>query len=265
MYILYKQDGSIIKTNLTDFIQKGNNNVNKIFLAIEGLNTDEWIPTGYFLLPNNEVVLITAEVAAGNINPEVTEEEIRGKIYAGYEIPILANVTVFEGKVEFSLGIRNLEEQVLFTYKTNITINPSTIVPDETTISVAQYEAILNYINSMLTSLDLDYVKKNPGAPIVTGTFADGIITITDEDIISIFETGGVFLFTYGNCWVFTPINAAMLDLTRYSPIRVSIPVIYNNLGEAKPGILRIEKIDGNIQIRIKDLYGAYQLNVYKL
>lgn len=144
MYILYKHDGSVKAVNLTDFIQKGNDGVNTIFLAIEGRENTDWSATVIFTLPDGTSVPIA---------PTIDTQTVLGTEYSGWKITIPAAVTLYEGIVTFSISVLNLENQVLFTYRNKLTINPSVVVPDTTTITYAQYQALLQYIQSVEQSL----------------------------------------------------------------------------------------------------------------
>ena len=139
MYILYNQDGSVKAVNLADFIQKGNDNVNSIFLAIEGRSNDSWSASVCFELPSGEKTFAT---------PISKSEEIKTKLYNGWEVKIGSAITIYEGLVNFSVSALNLQNQVLFTYRNKLTINPSIITPNVTTITYEQYENLLEYINS---------------------------------------------------------------------------------------------------------------------
>lgn len=139
MYIIYNADGSIKKINLTDYVQQGNNNVNTIFLAIEGKTNAEWEGTIYCLLPNSE--------EEGPITPTNATLEVGGVTYSGYNWSLAADVTAIEGLLVFSLQARTLGgQQVLFTYQGIIVINPSSAIPDLTKITVAQYEALRDLV-----------------------------------------------------------------------------------------------------------------------
>ena len=145
MYIIYNSDGSINKINLTDYIQKGNNNVNSIFIAIIGKTSDEWALSAYFTLPNGDI--------AGPIAGSVDTETIEDITYSGFSVSISAAITIYEGFVKFSLAASNLQSDVLFTYQTLLTINPSSAVPSTTAITLAQYQALLAYIQSVDSAL----------------------------------------------------------------------------------------------------------------
>ena len=158
MYIIYNADGSIKKINLTDYIQKGNNNVNSIFLAIEGKTNAEWEGTIYALLPDG-----TKE---GPITPTNDTETIDGVSYSGFVWSISANVTAFEGLVYFSLKATTLGGlNTLFTYLGKIVINPASAIPNETKINVAQYEALRDLVLQVLNdAATKDYVDETIAA-----------------------------------------------------------------------------------------------------
>lgn len=141
MYILYKQDGSVVKKNLTDYIQKGNNNVNSIFIAIENLDPSEWNATAVFELPNGDLSSET---------PTYDDDfEIDGETCEGWVVPITAAETIYEGILKLSLTVYDNEDDptTLFTTTVKLVINPSVIVPNETTITYAQYQSIMSLIN----------------------------------------------------------------------------------------------------------------------
>ena len=99
---------------------------------------------------------------------------------------------------------------------------------------------------------------------IEIGTFNNDIIEIGDDtDLYAMFMTGGMFMFTYGNCYAFCPVNSTNLNLS--TPIRVTIPVIYTAEGNANAGNLRIEKTTGGIIFRIQNVVNGFKLYVYKL
>ena len=143
MYILYNGDGSVKAIKLTDYIQKGNNNVNSIFLAIEGKTNSEWAATIVFILPDGSAIPIT---------PTTKTESIFGTTYSGWSVSIPSAVTIYEGQVIFSVTVLNLQSQILFTYRGKLTINPSAIIPDITSITYNQYQTLLQYILSILAT-----------------------------------------------------------------------------------------------------------------
>lgn len=85
-------------------------------------------------------------------------QEVEGEEKSGWLVSIPAAVTVYEGNVKFSVSILNLQGQTLFTYQGKLVINPAVIVPDTTTITYSQYEALLQYILQLRFDPSLDTV-----------------------------------------------------------------------------------------------------------
>ena len=152
MYIIYNEDGSIRKVNLTDFIQKGNDNVNSIFIGIKGRNNDSWACSVLFTLPSDDITTST---------PIISTKTIDGVTYHGWTLYIPASATIYEGNVGVSITIVNLQQQVLFTYKGKLVINPSTVVPDETTITYSQYQSLLQLVLQKPAALQTFIVFEN--------------------------------------------------------------------------------------------------------
>lgn len=157
MYIIYGEDGKVLKKNLTDYIQKGNNNVNEIFLAIEGKTNDEWTADVIFTLPNGDVATLA---------PSPTTKTIYGTEYSGWLLSIASSVTAYEGNVLMSIRCLDLNEDTLLTFQTGLVINPSVVVPNETTITYAQYQALLDLVNQKASAA----VYKH----FITATASDG-------------------------------------------------------------------------------------------
>lgn len=196
MYILYNQDGSINKSNLTDFIQQGNNNVNHIFLAVIGKDHTEWAATGYFELPNNDVEILTASESGENID---------GTYYKGWSVPISSNVTLYEGNVLFTINLLNTQSQVLNTYNGKLVINPAPIIPDSTTITVAQYEALLQYV--------LGATQNKAEVNNIIYVFSDS----TRPESFSNFTDGQIF-FNESNNKFYKLSNGALVEYTIFNP-----------------------------------------------
>lgn len=140
MFIIYNQDGSIKKTNFAEFIQRGNDGSNRIFVCIDGENIQNYTTYALFKLPDGEI--------GGPINGVQATRTIEGKSYTGYNIPITSAVTMFEGIVHMTLYVANPTTQaVLYTYPVVLTINDTNVTPpDLTQINLEQYQQLLNII-----------------------------------------------------------------------------------------------------------------------
>lgn len=210
MYIIFNSDGSIKHSNLTDFIQKGNDGVNSIFLALDGLDTSEWGASVYCTLPNDEV--------EGPITLTPQEDvQIGEETYDGYLFTIGAEITAYEGNVKFSLNVIDGYNHSLFTFRTTLTINPSSVIPDETKISVAQYNNLLQYIASAVGTPDL--LK-----PIFIGEATTTILSIIGEDdphtgskfVVDFADRNGLYIYIYGNCVNLIPVYGVN-NTTKYN------------------------------------------------
>lgn len=143
MYIIYNNDGSVYKVNLTDFIQKGNNNVNSVYIAVKGELNTSWSATAFCLLPSGDEVPLTLSLVD-------EPQTIDGEEYSCYLFTIPAAVTIYEGNVQLSIRLLDLNDNTLFTYQTTLVINPSAgQITDDTTIKLAQYNSLLQYIQSI--------------------------------------------------------------------------------------------------------------------
>jgi hypothetical protein len=159
MYIIYNQDGSVRETNFTEFINKGNNNVNKIYVEVLGRSYDSYGALAMFKLPNGEI--------AGPIEGELVEDyedviyydnnnEPVTKVFEGfgYLISLSQDVTAFAGIVKATIKVYNEEDdEILFTYPVNLTINDSAISPEDLTqANLSQYNNLKAYLDGQLAA-----------------------------------------------------------------------------------------------------------------
>ena len=192
MYIIYNSDGSIRKVNLTDYIQKGNNNVNTIFLAINGLTNSSWTCTALFTLPNDSVT---------SVSPVAEEKNIEGVTYSGWTLSIPASATVYEGKVGLSISVTNLQQQTLFTYEYMLVINPSSVVPNETTITYAQYQSLLQLVLQKPSLVQTIAV-----VPDITDDLFN-VEALDEGQIIYSKEQENFYIYTGGELSVYAPLD----------------------------------------------------------
>lgn len=120
MHIIYKADGSVKSERITDFIQRGNNNVNSIFVAVEDRPNTDWGATVYFELPSGDI----EQVVLDSADP-TTIDEVE---YKGWDLVIPEEATLYYGIVNFSIALKNLSNQTLVTIAKQLTVNPSTKV-----------------------------------------------------------------------------------------------------------------------------------------
>lgn len=140
MFIIYNKDGSIKTKNFAEFIQKGNNFANFIFVGIDGLDLTDYTCYATFELPTEELGGPVAGVPIVEFSEELP--------YSGYNIPVTAEMTQYEGQVKLSLHIENSQGAEMYTYPVILVINDATSAPDQTKITLSQYQALLNLVNS---------------------------------------------------------------------------------------------------------------------
>lgn len=151
MYLIYNNDGSFLTKILGESIQQGNNGVNQIFVAIvdedgNSWSTSDWTCVANFTLPDDTITQLS-----GVATSSVTVGE---NTYDGYIITLTSAQTVYEGKLTMSLSLYDVDDNVLWTYQYAFTVNPTDYDADETTITVAQYNALISTLNSYLLKAD---------------------------------------------------------------------------------------------------------------
>lgn len=62
----------------------------------------------------------------------------------------------------------------------------------------------------------------------------------------------GLYLFTYANNTVFFIYSKDMLDVLSYAPIRVCMPVIYDNLGSVDIGYFKMIKSGNDLIVSVQ-------------
>lgn len=144
-YILYNQDGSIRLTNFTEFINKGSNKVNKIFIGLsidENFNLSNYNSYAVFKLPNDEL--------AGPLIGESANLEVDGVTWHGFKIELTQDVTAFAGLVKCSIKVAK-NDKVLYTYPVVLTINDTSVSPEDLTqANLSQYNNLKYYLDGKL-------------------------------------------------------------------------------------------------------------------
>ena len=139
MYILFNKDGSIFDTNISEYVMQGSNLVNVIYVAFVDSEYLDWSASGNFTLPdesNSVLVGISTTFLYKGVN------------YIGWKITLTNNETKYNGTLGVSINlIKN--EQVLYTYLYNITINETGYPLDgewTTNINYAQFNTLMAQI-----------------------------------------------------------------------------------------------------------------------
>lgn len=142
MYVIYNNDGSIRYTNLCEIITKNSNNVSEIFISVDGYDTDDYNCDATFELSNG-----TANSLVATVDSLVLDTTT----YYGWKFSLTSAQTACAGDLLMSAMLKDLSDNILFTFPINLFVNNTPLDPDETLITVAQYN---NLRNAMLTKQD---------------------------------------------------------------------------------------------------------------
>lgn len=149
-YVIFNKDGSVKNFYFTEIINQNSDNVNEIFVAVDGMSNDTYVASANFELPDG-----TANTLTGVVVPHLN---IDGSDYQGYKFTLTSAQTAIDGNVLCSIVLTNTgATQTLYTYQIILTINPTASSPDVEQISVAQYNNLL----ATLASLQQKYVPHN--------------------------------------------------------------------------------------------------------
>lgn len=139
MIILFNYDGSIKTLIVSESINQGSNNVNKVYAAIEGHPVEDYSCNAIFELPNGDL-----EQLAGTQSTFTVDDTE----YDGYEVSLAESVTIYAGNLKMNLKLLDLADNVLCTYQVKLKVNPTGYEPNTTFITEAQYNALLQSLNS---------------------------------------------------------------------------------------------------------------------
>ena len=147
-YILFNRDGSVKKTNFTESIYQNSNDVNTIFVSVDDIDIENHSLEGVFVLPDG-----TFSLEAGVSRSDF--EYAPGETADGYLLTITQNETKIPGLVYLTLKVKELTTQkTLYTYRVVLTINESADLASVTFITLAQYNALVEYIQSHIGSAE---------------------------------------------------------------------------------------------------------------
>lgn len=152
MKIIFNHDGSIKLITIPESIQQGNDGVDEIYLEWEGYSNSSYSCDAVFTLPNGSQNTLVAETSDN-----------------GYLITLTSAQTVYAGKLLASFRLKDLNT-TLFSYQYEFQVNPTNADIDETTITIAQYNSIVQAMNSYLS---LDGGTLNQDSSIVVETSGD--------------------------------------------------------------------------------------------
>lgn len=137
--IILNKDGSIKSLVLPYYIQQGNNGVDELQIGVDGLDTEN-TAIANFLRPNGTITSLAG------VQKEISDDD--GTTYNGFSFVLTQAETLYDGELNVSISIRDLNNNVLYSYAQTLTINKSVVDPDTETITLAQYNSIIQALNS---------------------------------------------------------------------------------------------------------------------
>lgn len=159
LYVIFNSDGSIKYLRVSESIQQGDHLSKQLFAAIKGIRNTEYVCSVKFELPNGEINELVGDIDTQDIQPETIN--FATEQYDGYTVRFTEAQTYLAGNLKVNLKLVNLQGVILCTYQVTLKINPTGYIPSETNITEAQYNSLLQAINTKYP-IDMDFVKFTP-------------------------------------------------------------------------------------------------------
>lgn len=246
MYIIYNQDGSVRETNFTEFINKGNNNVNKIYVEVLGRSYDTYGALAIFKLPNGEIagpivgelVEDYEDVIYYNNNNEPVTKTFEG---FGYLISLSQDVTAFAGIVKATIKVYNEEDdEILFTYPVNLTINDSAISPEDLTqANLSQYNNLKAYLDGQLAAKENKLYKHTIRSGSPSTAYRMSIICSRQDEFTSWADLRSVLIT---KPYVISP-EKNLPAISFLAPTNKILRILINNNGEISGSATNVDDV----------------------
>ena len=135
MYVIYNNDGSIKYKLLNEFVEQGNNNVNELFVAIEG--RENWTLYASFKLPNGSTTTAVSSTPTTEFIKDIGT-------FTGRKILLSNAETLVAGALQMNVVCLDENDAKLVAFNTYITINETGIqLSDPVLLTVQEYENLL--------------------------------------------------------------------------------------------------------------------------
>lgn len=198
MYVIYNNDGSIKYKLLNEFVVQGNNNVNELFVAIEG--REDYSLYATFKLPNGSTTTVVSSTP--------TTEFIEGLgTFTGRKILLSNAETLVAGALQMNVICLDENDAKIVAFNTYITVNETGIqLSDPVLLTVQEYENLISEIEAKM-SYPTKYVQVTtlPDNPDL-----DTIYVLKGED-----DLNEVFMFN-GKTESWIPLGSNRINLSNY-------------------------------------------------
>lgn len=137
MYLLFNEYGAIKDKQINEWIVQGSNNVNKIGVAIDGVDSTSFALVGVCKLPNGEVITTA---------PVDEQAEIIDGVY-GVVFSLSKEITALEGTLRINIqAINTTTDKIITSYTVYLCVNEG-VDPGEIVMMTAdQYQDLLSKI-----------------------------------------------------------------------------------------------------------------------
>ena len=198
MYVIYNNDGSIKGKFLNEFVMQGNNNVNELFVAIEG--REDYSLYASFKMPNGSTTTVVSSTPA--------TEFIEGLgTFTGRKILLSNAETLVAGALQMNVVCLDENDNKIVAFSTYITVNETGIqLSDPVLLTVQEYENLISEIKAKI-SYPTKYVQVTtlPDDPDL-----DTVYVLKGED-----DLNEVFMFN-GKTESWIPLGSNRINLGNY-------------------------------------------------
>ena len=142
MYVIYNNDGSIKYKLLNEFVEQGNNNVNELFVAIEG--RENWTLYASFKLPNGNTTTVVSSTPTTEFIENIGT-------FTGRKILLSNAETLVAGALQMNIICLDENDAKLVAFNTYITVNETDIqLSDPILLTVQEYENLLSELKNKM-------------------------------------------------------------------------------------------------------------------
>lgn len=207
--IIFNNDGSIKTLIVGESIQQGDHETKQIFASIEGYENSEYEASCEFVLPNGELSELSGVAETdvniyGRIYDAETHRYEHRQTYDGFSFTLTEAQTLYAGILKANIKLINLQGAILCTYQVELKINPTGYNPNETHITEAQYNSLLQSLKSDYQTLVEYFPSQRPlrlapeGIPFFTTLVVNDVETRVIVTKIRIADDDGDYFHVFG-------------------------------------------------------------------
>ena len=177
MYLLFNEYGAIKDKQINEWIIQGSNNVNKIGVAIDGVDSTSFALVGICKLPNGEIITTA---------PVDEQAEIIDGVY-GVVFSLSKDITALEGTLRINIqAINTTTDKIITSYTVYLCVNEG-VDPGEIVMMTAdQYQDLLSKIE--LDVQQDETILTFNALPLASNYSVGQVIYVHNEDVKKLYE-----------------------------------------------------------------------------